>query len=58
MDERINIQTKKMTDGSYQSVVRVNGEIYAEVRSLDRDQSIEEARYYAMQIKIDEWGNW
>lgn len=58
MDERINIETKKMTDGSYQSVVRVNGEIYAEVRSLDRDQSIEEARYYAMQIEIDEWGNW
>lgn len=58
MDERINIQTLKLPDGTYQSVVRVNGEIYAEVRGPDEEHTVAEAQHYALQIQFDEWGNW
>lgn len=58
MDERITIQTRKMKDGSYQSVVYVNDEFYASSRSNDREETIRSAQHYAMQIEFDEWGNW
>lgn len=58
MDEQITIRTKKMRDGSYRSVVYVNGDFYASCRSNDREATIREANHYAMQIRFDEWGNW
>lgn len=58
MDERINIKTRKMADYTYQSVVRINGEIYAEVRGPSAEHTLAEAQHYAMQIEFDEEGNW
>lgn len=58
MDERIRVKTRKRRDDSYRSEVYVNGEIYASVRSNDREGTIEGAEHYAAQIEFDEWGNW
>lgn len=57
-DERIKIETKKMKDGSYRSVVYANGEFYAAVRANDREATIQEANHYAAQLEFDEDGRW
>lgn len=56
--ERVQVKTRKMRDGSYQSSVYVNGDFYASARGSDRDRTVEEANHYAAQIEFDEWGNW
>lgn len=57
MDDRIRIRVYRTKDG-YRGYVRVNGDPYAVVDALTREQALAEANHYAAQIEFDEFGNW